>query len=88
MKTEETEEVALSKLRYLARAYTCNIEDLDPNSIPYELSEIIKKDGDESGNVILIQVIYAIYDTESVLFEQGPSVHRLNALVPSGDDGF
>jgi hypothetical protein len=47
--------VSIQRLRFLARAYTCSLEDLDSKSFPQELSSII---GDEkSKQIVLVQMI-------------------------------
>jgi len=56
--TDAKEVVAASKLRFLARAYTCRVDDLDTKQMPHELSQIIGYDS--SLSIVLIQVVYAM----------------------------
>ena len=45
--SDQEENVSVTRLRYLARAYTCSLDDLDLKNIPKEVNEIIKaQDGD------------------------------------------
>jgi hypothetical protein len=85
-------------LRFLARAYTCCLEDLEAAQMPKELSDIVGSD--TSRSVVLVQMVYAMQSEPpgaladnpeiSALVSQvhGPSVHRLNAIVPFGDSEF
>ena len=78
----------------MARAYTCILDDLDLKNIPQELNEIVDAQNGGSRSIVLIQMIYAMQgeniqiqsdNTELGEVSQkvlGPSVHRLNALVP------
>ena len=58
LSSTENELVQISKLKYLARAYTCNVDELEKKSVPPELNEIIKQEDKtqtaERGQVVLI----------------------------------
>ena len=44
LSTNENDQVQISKLKYLARAYTCSVDELEQKSLPPELNEIIKQE--------------------------------------------
>lgn len=58
LETETEEIVSVHKLRFLARAYTCSLEDLDLKSFPSELSSIVGDD--KSKMIVLVQIIQAM----------------------------
>jgi hypothetical protein len=81
LNSEVKEFVQVKQIKFLARAYTSAMEDLDQTLIPEELSRIVCKD--YSRKIVLVQTIYAMQDSLSDIY--GPSVHRLCAIVPSAD---
>jgi hypothetical protein len=81
LNSQVKESVQGKQIKFLARAYTSTMEDLDQTLFPEELSRIVCKD--HSRKIVLVQTIYAMQD--SLSDTHGPSVHRLCAIVPSAD---
>jgi hypothetical protein len=67
--------VSIQKLRFLARAYTCSLEDLDFKSFPQELSSIIGDD--KSKQIVLVQMIQAM-QVEVTQKSDNPEVNMLS----------
>lgn len=67
--------VSIQKLRFLARAYTCSLEDLDFKLFPQELSSIIGDD--KSKQIVLVQMIQAM-QVEVTQKSDNPEVNTLS----------
>lgn len=64
--SQAEERVSARSIRFLTRAYTCPLEDLDAKQFPQELSSIIGSNTQQ--HVVLVQVVYAM-QAETALAE-------------------
>ena len=75
-------------IKYLARAYLCNISEICTEKMPPKLLDTLNTVDTESSYIVLLQTISTkkSAEAEESCLSEGNSVHRLHALIAAPGD--